>query len=198
MIDVKVAHNVERVLAEMAQIPARFKERAIKDALRRTATGTKTVVTRAITREYVIQRSQVDPAIRIFPKFGSGYSLAVEIDALPSRSGRRAANVIKFMERRVSLAQHRRRQARGDRQLHFRFRKGAGTKNIRGAFLGNAGRTVFMREGRARLPITPVMVIDVPQMFTTKRIHAQGVAFIKQRFPELMKAEALQELRRLR
>lgn len=195
---ISVTDNVEQVLASMAPIPERMRTRAITDALRRTAQQTKTVVARAITSEYAVQRSRVDPLIVIRSQYSNRLALAVEIDALPSQSGKRAANVIRFLERQVSLAQHRKRMKQSDRQLHFRFRKGVGTKIIKGAFVGNSGRTIFQRTGRARVPIEPVMVIDVPQMFTTKRVHKKGVQFIRTRFPVLLKAEVEQEIRRLR
>lgn len=198
MIQINVADNVDRVLAEMASIPERMRTRAITDALRRTAQQTKTVVIRAVTREYAVQRSRVESVIHIIPNFASAARLSVVIDAIPSQSGKRSANVIRFLESRVSLAQHRKRMKAGDHELHFKFRKTASTKVIRGAFVGNSGRTIFRRTGQSRLPIESVMVIDVPQMFTARKINAQGVEFIRRRFPELMRAEAQQEIKRLR
>jgi hypothetical protein len=58
--------------------------------------------------------------------------------------------------------------------------KGTGNKTIlgdttlkNGAFIGNKGRTVFQRTGNTRLPIKPVQVIGVGQMFNFKPINAR-------------------------
>lgn len=196
MIEINIRADIEATLASMAQIPQALQDRALKDALSRTATQTKTVVVRAITREYVIRRDKVNPVIDVRRRFNDARRLSVEIGPFPSRSGRRAANVVAFLEQFVTLAKQRKRNRAGDRALHFKFRRGGGDKTIPGAFLANNGRTVFQRTGRGRLPIKPVMVIDVPAMFNAKRINEQGIAFIKQKFPELIKAEVAQEVRR--
>ena len=56
-------------------------------------------------------------------------------------------------------------------QLRFKIRRDGGNKQITGAFIGNKGRTIFIRDGKSRLPIKAVNTIDVLQMFNTKRIN---------------------------
>ena len=56
-------------------------------------------------------------------------------------------------------------------QLRFKIRRDSGNKQITGAFIGNKGRTIFIREGKGRLPIKAVNTIDVVQMFNVKRIN---------------------------
>jgi len=75
-------------------------------------------------------------------------------------------------------------------ELVFQFLKSGASKVIgaqggkSGAFIGNAGRTVFrrtgeaniiatkgMHKGKSREPIESVQVIDVPQMFNTRVIN---------------------------
>ena len=78
----------------------------------------------------------------------------------------------------------------------MKIKKKGGVKALPNAFIGNKGRTVFERAGygsgssKSREAIRPVMVIDVPQMFSTKRIHSQVVAFVKSKFPEVFAREA--------
>ncbi|MFZ4624105.1 MAG: hypothetical protein ACOYNF_07690, partial [Rhodoferax sp.] len=74
-------------------------------------------------------------------------------------------------------------------QLRFKIIKGAGLKTIlndatlkNGAFIGNKGRTVFQRTGKARLPIKPVQVIGVSQMFTFTKIRDRVISKINSEF----------------
>lgn len=57
-----------------------------------------------------------------------------------------------------------------EQQLGFAITRSGGLKTIPGAFIGNKGRTIFMRTGNARLPIKPVQVIGVSQMFSSRAI----------------------------
>jgi len=81
------------------------------------------------------------------------------------------------------LAEARRRSRRGTmNQLHFQIKRAGGKKMIKGAFIGNKGRTVFIREGRERLPIKALATIDVPQMFNARRINSIVRAVMLKRF----------------
>ena len=53
---------------------------------------------------------------------------------------------------------------------------------ITGSFIGNQGRTVFVRTGKDRLPIKAVNTIDVPQMFNTRRINQAVQRIMQERF----------------
>ena len=56
-------------------------------------------------------------------------------------------------------------------QLFVKIKRKGGSKPLRGAFIGNKGRTVFEREGARRLPIKPVQVIGFAQMFRSRKIE---------------------------
>ena len=114
-----------------------------------------------------------------------GNDLQARIDIFGSaRKKGRSLNTIHFLERAISMAAARKRlkkgtlfaKGRGGRLLPvlgFKFKKGGGVKNIEGAFIGNKGRTIFVRTGDKRLPIKPVQMIGVSQMFNTKRISTR-------------------------
>jgi hypothetical protein len=61
---------------------------------------------------------------------------------------------------------------------------------IKGAFIGNQGRTVFRRVGKERLPINAVQTIYVPQMFNTGRIKDVVVKLMREKFPVIFEREA--------
>ena len=67
-------------------------------------------------------------------------------------------------------------------QLGFQIKRGGGLKQIPGAFVGNKGRTIFRRTGKSRLPIEPVQVIGVAQMFNSKTINQRVMAKIEAEF----------------
>ena len=108
------------------------------------------------------------------------------------------------MERFVSLAQARKRAKAGDlAQLRFKIRKTGGMRMIKGAFIGNQGRTVFVRvagtvmASRSKYTgskyaeqIRAVSTVDVPGMFNTKRINSKVVAAMKDKFPVIFQREA--------
>jgi hypothetical protein len=70
------------------------------------------------------------------------------------------------------------------RQLGFQIKKGGGLKTMKGAFIGNKGRTVFIRTGDKRLPIKAVQVIGFSQMFNSKKISQRVMAKINEDLPK--------------
>ena len=84
----------------------------------------------------------------------------------------------------MTLAEGRRRNKAGTQnQLRFQIKKVGGKKIISGAFIGNKGRTVFIRETGDRLPIKALSTIDVPQMFNTRRIKKRVIKRIEKELP---------------
>ena len=113
-------------------------------------------------------------------------------------------NIIAFVERSVTMAQARKRMRAGEGgthtlkhgtkvrqalELRFQIKRGGGKKMIKGAFIGNKGRTVFIREGKERTPIRALSTIDVPQMFNAQRINAPVRKVMIERFPAAFKRE---------
>lgn len=74
-------------------------------------------------------------------------------------------------------------------QLGFQILRSGGRKVIPGAFVGNKGRTVFIREGKGRTPIKALNTIDVPQMFNTKRVNQVVRRVMIERFGANFKRE---------
>lgn len=187
---IDVRSNLTAVKADLDKLEKNIQERAIARALNRTAESGRTQMNRGIAQEFNVKQADVRSQIALKKaREGSGTAfLTAVIEALRGKRGR-GINVIRFMERKVSLTQQRKRIRSGDRQLHFKIRRSGGQKIIQGAFIGNKGRTVFKRVGRDRLPIKPVSTIDVAQMFNTRRINSKVVAHIEAQFPIIMQRE---------
>ncbi|MBC7600863.1 MAG: hypothetical protein H7238_17875, partial [Polaromonas sp.] len=93
-------------------------------------------------------------------------------------------------ERSISLATARKRGHRGTlNQLHVQIRKAGGKKALGSAFIGNKGRTIFVRTGKARLPIKALQTIDVASMFNTRRVNAKVLKLIEAKFPDIFANE---------
>ena len=191
-VDVRELHDLDR---RIAQVPHELRGFAIAAALNKVADKGKTEVDRAVRDEYLIDAARVRNAVRVRRASSSRDHFVATIDIFGSARQRgRSLNVIHFMEKKVSLAAARRRAkkrelfvvGKGGRLLpilRFAFRRGSAGKVIEGAFVGNKGRTIFRRIGRERLPIEPVQVIDVPQMFGSKRVATRVMDRINRELP---------------
>ncbi len=183
VVNVKGIDSLKRKLQEL---PAKMQGSALQMAMNKTAAKGRTEVNRAVREEFAISAADVRNSISLVPaNRRQGTELQARIDIFGSAKKKgRSLNTIHFLERAISMAAARKRmkkgtlfaKGRGGRLLPvlgFKFKKGGGVKNIEGAFIGNKGRTIFVRTGDKRLPIKPVQMIGVSQMFNTKRISTR-------------------------
>jgi hypothetical protein len=190
MVQVVVKTNFGGVLAALDLLHADVVERAAVSAINKTLAKSKTNMARVIAREFALTYGFVSQRLNIQrAKFVAGK--AVIAGALDGSNGRkRSANLIAFVEKSVTLAQAKKRAKAGDlSQLRFQIKRSGGKTMIPGAFIGNKGRTVFIREGKARLPIKALSTIGVPQMFNTKRLNRIVVEAMRDDFPEVFAHE---------
>ena len=135
-------------------------------------------------RQTVRERLQLQRASR------TGMQFTATLIGNPAGRAKRAMNVIRFIEKSVSLAQARKRRKAGTLgALRFKIRRAGGMQTIKGAFIGNNGRTVFRRTGKARLPIEAVSTIGVPQMFQARKVQLPVQRWITENFPRIFDRE---------
>jgi len=182
--------NFPQVEAQLKRLREDIGKRTLASAINKTIDQAKVQMQREIAAEFNVTSGFVRERLRV--RRASAKGLTIEAELIGGRGDRRRAmNIIHFVEKSVSLATARRRAKAGTlKTLHVKVKRKGGSKPLAGAFIGNKGRTVFEREGDARLPIRPVQVIDVPQMFNTRRINQAVVAKILAKFPELFEREA--------
>lgn len=173
-IDVR---GVDAVKKNLDRIQRDLHDKVLSAALNKTGAKARTEMTRAITDEFAIKQADVRPRLSL-SKAGRD-NLVVVLDPYASKRRGRSLNLIRFVEKKVNLAERRRRQKSGNKQMGFRIKRTGGMQFITGAFVGNQGRTVFKRLGKDRLPIQAVSTIDVPQMFAARRIQARVLARIR-------------------
>lgn len=169
--------------------------KAVPAALNKIVQKARTEMIRQISAEFALTQSEVRPRLRIFQASSKGGIFQASLDPFAgSRS--RAMNLIRFVERRVSIAAQRKRIKAGDKQMRFMIRRGQGGKIIKGAFIGNRGRTVFQRvpgttmSSRSQYSgtlhaeqIKPVQTISIPSMFNTRRISRAVISRINRELP---------------
>lgn len=195
MISIKVdIRGMDKVQAELRRIADEFKRgQAIGAALNKTAQMAKAEVNRTITERYAIKADEVRNSVYVRSARAKTDQLEAVISIFGSAKKRgRSLNVVHFLaavqaagkavKTRRSKAKKAALAALGA-QLGFKFLKSGGMKQIAGAFVGNKGRTIFQRTGPGRLPIEPVQVIGVSQMFSSRAIRARVMAKIEADLP---------------
>lgn len=151
MIGLSVKRDVSSVRAQFASL-GRQLDRAAARALNRAAQAARTVAVRQISRDTGI-RPQKAVRDRLPLRQAHQNRLIAEIGAQAY-----TPNLARFQARQtkkgVSAA------AWGKR------------KTYRGTFIANQGRTVFKREGKARLPIKPVHGPRLAKAFVARHVTA--------------------------
>jgi hypothetical protein len=170
-MQLSLSHDFPRVAAKLDQLRDDIANRAQASMLNKAGDQGKTASVREISQEYAVSAKYARDRITVSrATFKQGrYEMEVTIRAGNGR--KRAANVIAFSARKTS------------RGLTVKIKRTEGRKVIKGAFIGNKGRTVFERVGAKRLPIKPVQTIDVPQMFNARRIKGRILQVIMDRLP---------------
>ena len=195
MIALSVRTNFPEVQSALDALLADLRTKALAAAINKTVDKAKTEMVRRIIAEFAIRAADVRSKLNVRRASAKGAVIEAVLEAFASRPGGRALNVIRFMERAVTLAEARRRAKGGTlRDLRFRIKRGGPLKSIPGAFVATANRGTFVarRVGRARYPIEAVQTIDIPSMFQTRRINAAVVARIEREFPvEFARASAV-------
>ena len=187
--------NFPAVTTAMATMREDIARQALARAMNRTLDQARTRMQREITSEFNVSAGYVRERLTVRRAFAGG-RIEISAELIGGKGKKRAANIIAFVERSVTLAQARKRAKDGTLQvLRVKVKRGS-TKPLPGAFIGNKGRTVFRRVGKKRLPIEPVQTIDVAQMFNTRRINEVVLATINARLPEIFEREAAFYLQR--
>lgn len=184
MIRIDIRSNIQEQSKALLKLSQQLQDKAVVMALNKTIEKGKAEMVRAITAEYRVSSSEVRAQLSLRKAFARKMRFEAALSILSSSRKGRSLNLIHFLERKVSLATARRRGKAGTRnQLGFQIKKQGGTKQIGGAFVGNKGRTIFIREGKGRLPIKPLQTINVPQMFNARLVNQRVVKRIEAEFP---------------
>lgn len=174
MVQITIKTDFRDIQRQLDALPMNLQSRVIPAALNKVAAKANTEMTRAITSEFNLKSIEVRGMLKLrrAERKLEKWFATLEPVATSRRGG--SYNMIRFMEKSVSLAEAKRRKKNGTQnQLQFQVLKQGGKKTITGAFIANNGRTVFVRVGKDRLPIRAVQTIGIGQMFNTRRIQSR-------------------------
>lgn len=173
---INIRTNFPDVARQLGRLQDDMAGQVLARSINRTMDIAKTAMSKEIRSEFNVSAAYVRDRLRIKRAFSKAGQFTVSADLIGGDGKRRSANVIAFGARKAAEG------------VSVLIRKGQ-RKTIKGSFIGNKGRTVFRRVGKARLPIEPVRTIDVGQMFNTRRINAAVVAAMDMRFPVIFQRE---------
>lgn len=173
-------------------------------AINKTAEKARAEINRVIPQEYAVKAAEVRNAIDLRRANGRELRAVISIFGSARRRGR-SLNMIHFLA--AIQAAGRAVKTRGSKakkadlksianQLGFMVRRDGGLKKIPGAFIGNAGRTIFRRvagtvmDSRSKYEgtkhgqkIEPMQVIGFSQMFSSQKITDRIMRKIAADFP---------------
>ncbi len=188
---ISIRNNFPEVTAKLNRLAQNVGDKAMVRALNATIKQGKTEMARTISKEFMIDKATADARLAVRYASVKGGTLRFQALLEATRRGKgRSMNLIHFVEKKVTLAEAKRRRKAGDlAQLRFQIKRTGGKKMLPGAFIANNGRTVFIRTGKSRLPIKALNTIDVTQMFNTKRINSVVREVMIKRFDANFKRE---------
>ena len=190
MFSINVKADVQPTIDYLNKIAKSLGDKALTSALNKTIAQAKTQMVRGITSEYAISAATVRERLQLQRASRTGMQFTATLIGNPAGRAKRAMNVIRFIEKSVSLAQARKRRKAGTLgALRFKIRRAGGLQTIAGAFIANNGRTVFRRTGKARLPIEAVSTIGVPSMFQARKVQLPVQRWISENFPRIFDRE---------
>lgn len=188
---ISIRNNFPDLARKLDSLADDVGNKALVRAMNTTIDQGKTEMARGISREFRLSVGTAKERLAVSKASNKGGALRFEAKLEATRRGKgRSMNLIAFETGALTKRTAKKAGRAGAvGQLGFQIKRGGGKKVIPGAFIGNAGRTVFIREGKGRTPIKALNTIDVPQMFNTKRINQVVRAVMLERFGVNFKRE---------
>jgi hypothetical protein len=197
VININIATDFADVYNMLDGIARDLQPKVISRALNAIGDTVKAQARKEIGAEYNLPATEIGKLLRVQRANFRAGRLSVEVIA-ESRRGR-SLNLIRFVERKVTMAEARLRRKSGTLDLLRVQIKRKGGKKVLGTpdwaagkpFIAtaNGGTFVAARTTSASYPIRAVQTIDVPSMFNTKRINALLLGTIRSKFPAAFRRE---------
>ncbi|OIR10986.1 hypothetical protein GALL_71570 [mine drainage metagenome] len=195
MIKLRMHVDINRAIAKLGKVPEIVQEKAAAAAINKTVAKAKTEMVRQITREYAVKASDVRPQLNVSKASWKSGKMTGTLHAFAVHKGHRSRNVILFdakavqgtgAPKRINVhfpdGKWRTITVREGGGVSVKIKRNGGRRLIKGAFIGNKGRTVFIRTGDGR-QIKPVETLDIPQMFNTRKINEAVIQRVRAEFP---------------
>lgn len=190
-MQLSISTNFADVQRKLDALQSDVRNTVLVRTVNRTIDAAKTDMSRSIRAEFNVTATYVRERLRVRRASFKAGRFNVEAQLIGGDGRRRSANVIAFGARQ------------GKAGVSVKIKRAGGRSVIKGAFIGNKGRTVFRRvpgttmASRDRYTgtkhgeqIEPVRTIDVPQMFTTRRVNSAVIRAIEKKLPQIFEREA--------
>jgi hypothetical protein len=184
--------NFPEVQAKLDMLREEIATKATARALNATIAKAKTAMNRKIRDEFNLKASTIREHLKIKRATFKAGILGMSAELMATAPGRKGGrlNMIHFVVNR----------GKGKEGVIVKIKRQGGRKTVKGAFIGNKGRTVFervegkymaSRRGRTKhsQQIQPVQTIHVPQMFNTRRVKDAVVYQMRASFPAIFERE---------
>jgi hypothetical protein len=187
MSSISIRNNFPAIARKLDALPTDIGNKAMVRALNKTVDQGKTEMARKISNEYRISVGEVKSRLSVSRASAKGaLRFTAKLEATRRGKGR-SMNLIAFVTKaKVSKAGAKRLgKASLAGQLQFQIKRTGGKKVKPGAFIGNNGRTVFIRVPGTTMAkrskysgtkhaeqIEAINTIDVPSMFNARRINS--------------------------
>ncbi|MBC2731367.1 phage tail protein [Thiobacillus sp.] len=183
---INVRTNFPQIAAKLDSLGQDIGNKAVVRAINTTMDQGKIQMARQISSEFRVSVGTVKERLKVYKASARNGAIRFIATLQATNKGPgRSMNLIGFVTRgKVSKASAK-RSGRADLagQLQFQIKRAGGKKAIKGAFVGNQGRTVFIRTGKDRLPIKALNTIDITQMFNTRRVNKLVQKVMLDKFP---------------
>ena len=196
MIKIDVKTDFRDVYRMLDGIKRDLQPKVVARALNSVGETVKVQARKEIGQEYNLPAADIGRLIRVQrASFRPGGRLEVAVIAESKRG--RSLNVIRFVEKRVTLAEARRRKkGKTLDRLRVQIKKRGGGK-ILGTpkwaagkpFILTANGGTFVAARTEAGKVRGVQTIDVPSMFNTKRINGILLETIRAKFPAAFQRE---------
>jgi cation transport regulator ChaB len=180
MVTLNIKTNFSNVQRQLDAMRKDIATKALASALNKTTEQARSEMSRQIRAEFNLTPAKVKEKLFVQKaRYQAGrFSLYATLSS-SAKGGRRSINVINFQAKQTKKGLTAKIKRNGGRVL-------VSSKG----FIANAGRTAFMRLGKERLPIKAISTIDIPAMFTAKRINQHVRGFMLRKFEEIFQREA--------
>ena len=189
MVTISIKADFNDVQKKINNLSDELKKKVIPAALNKLIAKANASMVKEIASEFNIKSSEIRANLEIIRANRRTDSFFAVLSPSTIGSKGRGLNLIRFVKNRPA--------AGSKRQLAFKIKKTGGKKSIAGAFIGNDGRTVFIRvagkyiknrvnvkgDSKHAEAIRALTTIDIPGMFNTKRINKRVLNRITNELP---------------
>lgn len=182
MTVIRIRDNFPEVAAQLKRLADDVGNKVLVRSLNATIDQGKTQMARTISQEFRIAVGTAKDQLKVSKASAKGGNVRFEVQLEATRPAKgRGLNLIRFVTR---IPKRTKKGTRG--QVQLQIKRQGGRKTITGAFVATnrktSGTALFVRTSKSRYPIKTLTTIDIPQMFNTKRINAEVVQVMRDRF----------------